>query len=154
MNRLTEKRNSGRWGLKGVDWKQIAPSAKITDEVWRKLYGALYKLKDYEDTGLMPDEIGKLNAETQEEARKMLEKVVELSEEIEKAQEKTRWIPMNDSFPTKAGSYLICTRDNYLGYRKIKLSYFDPKYAWDDVENYETVIAWMPLPEPYRGKEE
>ena len=98
----------------------------------------------------MPDEIDKLNAETQEEARKMLEKVAELSEEIEKAQEKTRWIPMNDSFPTKAGSYLICTRDNYLGYRKIKLSYFDPKYAWDDVENYETVIAWMPLPEPYK----
>lgn len=150
MNRLIEKRDSGSWGLKGVDWKQIAPGAKITDEVWRKLYGALYKLKDYEDTGLMPDEIDKLNAETQEEARKMLEKVAELSEEIEKAQEKTRWIPMNDSFPTKAGSYLICTRDNYLGYRKIKLSYFDPKYAWDDVENYETVIAWMPLPEPYK----
>lgn len=82
------------------------------------------------------------------------EKVAELSEEIEKAQEKTRWIPMNDSFPTKAGSYLICTRDSYLGYRKIKLSYFDPKYAWDDVENYETVIAWMPLPEPYTEEKE
>ena len=32
MNRLTEKRDSGSWGLKGVDWKQIAPGAKITDE--------------------------------------------------------------------------------------------------------------------------
>lgn len=84
MNRLTEKRDSGSWGLKGVDWKQIAPGAKITDEVWRKLYGALYKLKDYEDTGLMPDEIGKLNAETQEEARKMLEKVAKLSEKTRK----------------------------------------------------------------------
>lgn len=34
-----------------MDWKQIAPGAEITDEVWRKLYGALWKLKDYEDTG-------------------------------------------------------------------------------------------------------
>lgn len=83
MNRLTEKRDSGSWALKGVDWKQIAPGAKITDEVWRKLYGALYKLKDYEGTGLMPDEIDKLNAETQEQARAMLERVAKLSDEIE-----------------------------------------------------------------------
>lgn len=145
MNRLTEKNDNKIYTLKEMEWNPpllVRSGCTIFDV----LYRAIQKLGAYEDTGLMPDEIGKLNAETQEEARKMLEKVAELSEEIEKAQEKTRWIPMNDSFPTKAGSYLICTRDNYLGYRKIKLSYFDPKYAWDDVENYETVIAW---PEPY-----
>ena len=149
MNRLTEKNDNKIYTLKEMEWNPpllVRSGCTIFDV----LYRAIQKLGAYEDTGLMPDEIGKLNAETQEEARKMLEKVAKLSEEIEKAQEKTRWIPMNDSFPTKAGSYLICTRDNYLGYRKIKLSYFDPKYAWDDVENYETVIAWMPLPEPYK----
>lgn len=149
MNRLTEKNDNKIYTLKEMEWNPpllVRSGCTIFDV----LYRAIQKLGAYEDTRLMPDELGKLNAETQEEARKMLEKVAKLSEKIEKAQERTRWIPMNDSFPTKAGSYLICTRDNYLGYRKIKLSYFDPKYAWDDVENYETVIAWMPLPEPYK----
>ena len=46
-----------------MDWKQITPGAEITDEVWRKLYGALCRLKDYEDTGLMPDEIERMRKE-------------------------------------------------------------------------------------------
>lgn len=67
-----------------MDWKQIAPDAKITDEVWWKLYEALWKLKDYEDTGVDPDGIRQLNAETQEQARQMLERVAKLSDEIER----------------------------------------------------------------------
>ena len=43
----------------------------LTEKVWEKLYGVLWKLKDYEDTGLMPNEVTALNAETQKEARKM-----------------------------------------------------------------------------------
>lgn len=158
MNRLTEKRNNGRWGLKGVDWKQIAPSAKITDEVWRKLYGALYKLKDYEDTGLMPDEIGKLNAETQEEARKMLEKVAKLSEEIEKAQEKTRWIPVTERLP-ESGSMVLVSLEGIsipdiaecggTSQEGIKFRPVDNDFAYA-----KGIVAWMPLPEPYREKEE
>lgn len=84
--RLTEKtgKGSGTWNLKGVPWKAIQPGAEITNEVWRKLYGALWKLKDYEDTGLDPDGIEQLNAETQEQAKAMLLRVAEISEEIER----------------------------------------------------------------------
>lgn len=119
MNRLTEKRDSGSWGLKGVDWKQIAPGAKITDEVWRKLYGALYKLKDYEDTGLMPDEIDKLNAETQEQARAMLERVAKLSDEIErmKGEERQRRIPVTERLP-EPETYILVSLDNSTTSRK------------------------------------
>lgn len=81
---LIEKNDNGSWKLKGVGWKQIAPDAKITDEVWWKLYEALWKLKDYEDTGVDPDGIRQLNAETQEQARQMLERVAKLSDEIER----------------------------------------------------------------------
>lgn len=151
MNRLTEKRDSGSWGVKGVDWKQIAPSAKITDEVWRKLYGALYKLKDYEDTGLMPDEIGKLNTEAQEEARKMLEKVAELSEEIEKAQEKTRWIPVTERLPEVSCNSMLGWDKNY---RRSCLVQYNGYGFILPTGQYMDIIAWMPLPEPYRGKEE
>lgn len=162
MNRLTEKRDSGSWGLKGVDWKQITPGAEITDEVWRKLYGALYKLKDYEDTGLMPDEIDKLNAETQEEARKMLEKVAKLSEKIEKAQERTRWIPVTERLPEENKSVLLYMKSRSSSGTCIQTGSIDKGFWFTQsypglqgLANREFhIMAWMPLPEPYtEGKE-
>ena len=59
-NRLTEKDKQGNWGLKGVAWVNLMPGAAITQEVYEKLYGALWKLKDYEDTGLNPKEVCRL----------------------------------------------------------------------------------------------
>ena len=81
--RLTEKKDNGHWILKDVSWDELKPGVVLTKEIWEKLYGALWKLKDYEDTGLMPNEVTALNVETQKEARKMLERVAKLSDEIE-----------------------------------------------------------------------
>lgn len=81
---LIEVDDNGKWRLKGVEWKQIAPGAVITKKIWEKLYGALWKLKDYENTRVDPDGIRQLNAETQEQARQMLERVAKLSDEIER----------------------------------------------------------------------
>ena len=47
MSRVTFREPSGRWGVKGISW------AEIPD----RLYGALYKLKDYEDTGISPAQV-------------------------------------------------------------------------------------------------
>ena len=49
-----------------------------------KALWALRKLKDYEETGLMPDKVLELNEETQEQARAMLKRVARLSDEIER----------------------------------------------------------------------
>lgn len=159
MNRLIEKRDSGSWGLKGVDWKQIAPGAKITDEVWRKLYGALYKLKDYEDTGLMPDEIDKLNAETQEQAHAMLERVAKLSDEIErmKGEERQRWIPVTERLP-EPETYILVSFDNCslpdIATYRVDDDGSGAFYPGDEDYTYLSVglfaNAWMPLPEPYK----
>ena len=159
MNRLTEKRNNGSWGLKGVDWKQIAPGAKITDEVWRELYGALYKLKDYEDTGLMPDEIDKLNAETQEQAHAMLERVAKLSDEIErmKGEERQRWIPVMERLP-EPETYILVSFDNCslpdIATYRVDDDGIGAFYPGDEDYTYLSVglfaNAWMPLPEPYK----
>ncbi|CCY10982.1 putative uncharacterized protein [Clostridium sp. CAG:81] len=73
--RLTEKKDNGHWILKDVSWDELKPGVVLTKEIW--------KLKDYEDTGLMPNEVTALNVETQKEARKMLERVAKLSDEIE-----------------------------------------------------------------------
>ena len=36
---LIEVDDNGKWRLKGVEWKQIAPGAVITKKIWEKLYG-------------------------------------------------------------------------------------------------------------------
>ena len=57
MGRLTEKDEQGNWCLKGVPWVNLTPGATISQETYQKLYGALWKLKDYEDTDLNPEEV-------------------------------------------------------------------------------------------------
>ncbi|MEY8396162.1 hypothetical protein AALB64_15330 [Lachnospiraceae bacterium 45-P1] len=61
MYRLTEKDDCGNWCLKGIPWESLREGRVITKEVCEKLYGALCKLKDYEDTGLSPEDVERLN---------------------------------------------------------------------------------------------
>jgi hypothetical protein len=57
MSRLTEKDKIGNWSVKGLPWSDLNIGATITKEIREKLYGALCKLKDYEDTGLDPEQV-------------------------------------------------------------------------------------------------
>lgn len=59
-NRLTEKDSCGNWWLKGVKWQQLYTGQTITKEVQEKLYAALFKLMEYEKSGLIPDEVQEL----------------------------------------------------------------------------------------------
>ena len=54
---LTKRDANGNWTVSGIKWCDMRPGHVITEEMYRALYGALYKLKDYEDTGLEPDEV-------------------------------------------------------------------------------------------------
>lgn len=82
--RLTEKKDSGRWCLRDVPWDQMKPGAVLTQKTWEKLYGALWKLKDYEDAGKSPEEIKSMDDDMQVMAKGMLKKVAELSAEIDR----------------------------------------------------------------------
>lgn len=59
--------------------------------------------------------------------------------------EQTSWIPVSERLPEEDGMYLISTCmnciDTCLFYKD------DDEYLWVDYE--DSVIAWMPLPEPY-----
>lgn len=55
MNKLTECDDQGNWCLKGVPWKDLYVGKTITREIQEKLYGALWKLMEYERTGLDPE---------------------------------------------------------------------------------------------------
>lgn len=47
MSKLIYREPNGNWGVKGISWAEIPDG----------LYGALYKLHDYEATGLSPDQV-------------------------------------------------------------------------------------------------
>ncbi len=57
MGRLTQKDEQGNWMLEGVPWRSIRTGQVITRDVSERLDGALYKLFDYENTGLNPDAV-------------------------------------------------------------------------------------------------
>ena len=57
MSRLTETDSQGNWALSGVAWKSLYAGQIITDGMWEKIYGALWKLMEYENTGFSPDQI-------------------------------------------------------------------------------------------------
>ena len=46
-----------------MSWDDLKPGVVLSEKTWEKLYGALWKLKDYEDTGVSPDEIERMKTE-------------------------------------------------------------------------------------------
>lgn len=60
MNKMIQKDEQGNWALKGVRWQQLHVGQVISNEMQRRLYSALTKLKDYEATGKSPDEVQQL----------------------------------------------------------------------------------------------
>ena len=72
-----------------------------------------------------------------------------------------RWIPVAERRPEAYGRYLVTLE--YEGYRSVMPLYYgrinridtfyDSDSEYGDIE-YCGAIAWMPLPEPYKGGEE
>lgn len=59
--RLTHTHPSGgNWSLKGLPWSALTAGKTIDENTRQLLYGALCKLKAYEDTGLSPEAIEQL----------------------------------------------------------------------------------------------
>lgn len=65
-----------------------------------------------------------------------------------------QWIPCDERLPDGGGKYLISVID---GIRHITtVAKYQPRYkTWDMTgkRSHWRVIAWMPLPEPYREEE-
>ena len=120
MNRLTQKRVNG---IKNGYW-----SASKKDEL-------VARLAEYEDTGLEPAEVLKLKKNT------------------------VRWIPVTERLPERNKSVLLCmkSRPSRTGMCIQTGSYDNGVWFAQGAAGYESlatfefhVLAWMPLPEPYR----
>lgn len=140
MRKLTEKDDQGNWRLKGVPWLNLREGKVITKETDEKLYGALFKLMQYEDTDLSPEKIYELND-------LYLEKCQELNQR--------NWIPVWDRLPDSSCYVLVCF-ENYplpsvVLYKKDKDDGMFVNIDDDfNVESYGLRInAWMPLPDPF-----
>ena len=156
MQRLTEKDELGNWCLKGVKWEQLRAGQVLSKNVAEKLYGALFKLMAYEDTGVHPDAVERLNDFTQNEAVKLVQK-------LNAEEKKHSWIPAEERLPEE-DEYVLMSFENFMlpiigRYEKDN----DGGGAWyaGDDDGCDTCIsqnlfvnAWMPLPEPYRAEGE
>ena len=149
MQRLTEKDDLGNWCLKGVRWEQLRAGQVITKKVSERLYGALCKLKDYEDTGCIPDGIADL-VENYAKAMTLLAGQIE----------ERSWIPVEERLPEE-DEYVLMSFENFtlpiIGRYEKDNDGGGAWYAGDD-DGCDTcssqdlfVNAWMPLPEPYKG---
>lgn len=57
MANLIEKDSCGHWELKDVPWYDLMIGAIISKDTHDRVYAALCKLKDYEQTGLSPEQV-------------------------------------------------------------------------------------------------
>ncbi len=120
MNRLTQKRVNG---IKTGYW-----STSKKDEL-------VARLADYEDTGLEPKEVLQLKKNA------------------------VQWIPVAERLPERNESVLLCMKSRSLRTGMcIQTGSYDGVFwfvqgaaGYESLATFEfRVLAWMPLPEPYR----
>ena len=58
-----------------------------------------------------------------------------------------RWIPVSERLPEESGSYLTTTRNN-----AVRVNHFYAGHGHQVFGYRNNVIAWMPLPEPYKDE--
>jgi hypothetical protein len=96
-------------------------------------------------------------------------KAVDIAIKVLSAQPEQRWIPCSERLPEENGRYLV-TRGlkacdslwnrvyilNYsdlMGLKKEKI-WWSGNVGKSDFERHDNVLAWMPLPEPYKESED
>lgn len=71
--RLTEKDENGNWRVKGIQWQDIYEGKVITKELYERMYGAFYKLLQYEETELDPEKLEEIDRLYLEQCRELAE---------------------------------------------------------------------------------
>lgn len=145
--RLTQKNEQGNWWVKGLPWEKLGAGTPITKKTQEKLYGCLYKLMKYEETGLSPDEVERLNTFDGSQA-------VKATIALQKERRKHRWIPVEEKLPD--GGYILMSFENF----PIPLigryeedgeggAFYVGDYEESCISQELMVNAWRPVPEPY-----
>lgn len=123
----------------------------FTVSVLQRCYKLVSELKKYRESGLAPEEIEGLDYSSNQ---------LRLVNLLEEEQEKHRWIPCSEQLPEDPvpdAFYGLSEMDTYPEYIVMVADAQEPtflKYAgggeWYGDGNFYKVIAWMPLPAPYK----
>ena len=77
--------------------------------------------------------------------------------ELPSVQSETHWIPCSERLPEESGQYLITVKYEHVdGYEDIYAEHGDwsgekwDMFSFGHCGKVEDIVAWMPLPEPYR----
>lgn len=131
MKRLTKQDAKGTWGLKFVPWNCLKSGVIISEEVSQKIHDAICRLKDYENTGLSPQQVKQLQDDS--------------------------WIPVDDERKPGNGDYVLVSFDNFSLPDIARYEEDDNGgtfYPGDMEESYLKigliVNAWKPLPAKYQ----
>lgn len=104
------------------------------------IYNAIAVLEDYENTGITPEQLQVIN-----------EEYTKMAKELAEFRKQNQWIPVSERLPDYNEEVLI-TNGKYV---TIDERYFlentedGEAYTWD-INGWDDVVAWMPLPEPYK----
>ena len=64
-----------------------------------------------------------------------------------------KWIPCSQKMPDDGTWAIWCSNDGVIGIARFKEDCYNHFYPNETSFNLEDAIAWMPLPEPYKGGE-
>lgn len=113
---------------------------------------------EFDDAMMQIDSVPSVDAIPCEVADKIGEENEKLTDRIGQLEEQMRWIPCSERLPTKRRSVLITTNEDFVGeacYWATTGNHVIWKgYRWEATYWDDEVIAWMPLPKPYREENE
>lgn len=85
-----------------------------------------------------------------------LEMIEQLKDDLKHDEKENGWIPVSERLPEESDYYMACIHNEILNKYYCRSEWFSinnnyyGELAWIDLKSYEKVIAWMPLPEPYK----
>ena len=66
-----------------------------------------------------------------------------------------QWIPCKERMPEQGERVIVCLNDWHTGEQEIDVTYRRDCNMWHGHGRYaDSCVAWMPLPEPWKGEEE
>ena len=77
-----------------------------------------------------------------------IEQIVDIIKGLPSAQPEQRWIPCSERLPEEMGTYMTTIDYGEHGLVTGQRYYYGRGLKWND----ECVIAWMPLPNPYKAE--
>lgn len=129
----------------GDELYPLTDTDKILNHAFEIAASCVYNLPSAQ-----PEDIQKI----QDLEQAQLDKIHELAYQDGKA-DAMRWIPCSERLPENGGRYLISVLDG-INRRTTVAPYLPRCKAWamNGRMAYWKVIAWLPLPEPYREEEQ